>query len=84
MVEGQDRRQSFGAWLSLGRAPALGAGGRRFESCRPDHFILNNYSLNNNSECIYKEDVVTNFAYGFLVGSCVMTALFIVLYSNFK
>ena len=23
-------------WLSLARAPALGAGGRRFESCHPD------------------------------------------------
>ena len=25
-----------GVWLSLARAPALGAGGRRFESCHPD------------------------------------------------
>ena len=23
-------------WLSLARAPALGAGGRKFESCHPD------------------------------------------------
>ena len=27
----------IGAWRS-GSAPALGAGGRRFKSCRPDHF----------------------------------------------
>ena len=26
-----------GVWLSLARAPALGAGGRRFKSCHPDH-----------------------------------------------
>ena len=25
-----------GAWLSLARAPALGAGGHRFKSCRPE------------------------------------------------
>ena len=24
-------------WLSLARAPALGAGGRKFESCHPDY-----------------------------------------------
>ena len=29
----------FGVWLSLARAPALGAGGRRFESCHPDVFF---------------------------------------------
>src|SRR5438105_3655076 len=27
----------------FGSAPALGAGGRRFESCRPDHFIAMTY-----------------------------------------
>ena len=27
---------TIGVWLSLARAPALGAGGRRFESCHPD------------------------------------------------
>ena len=26
-----------GVWLSLARAPGLGPGGRRFESCHPDH-----------------------------------------------
>ncbi len=26
----------FGVWLSLARAPGLGPGGRRFESCHPD------------------------------------------------
>ncbi len=31
----------FGAWRSLDSAPALGAGGRRFKSSRPDQF----YSL---------------------------------------
>ena len=25
-----------GVWLSLARAPGLGPGGRRFESCHPD------------------------------------------------
>ena len=29
-------RLSFGVWLSLARAPGLGPGGRRFESCHPD------------------------------------------------
>ena len=28
--------KSFGVWLSLARAPGLGPGGRRFESCHPD------------------------------------------------
>ena len=28
-----------GVWLSLARAPGLGPGGRRFESCHPDSFI---------------------------------------------
>ena len=27
---------AFGVWLSLARAPGLGPGGRRFESCHPD------------------------------------------------
>ncbi len=30
------RHQTVGAWRS-GSAPALGAGGRKFEPCRPDH-----------------------------------------------
>ena len=30
---------AFGVWLSLARAPGLGPGGRRFESCHPD-FLL--------------------------------------------
>ena len=30
-------REKFnGVWLSLARAPGLGPGGRRFESCHPD------------------------------------------------
>ena len=28
--------RSDGVWLSLARAPDLGSGGRRFESCHPD------------------------------------------------
>lgn len=28
---------AFGVWLSLARAPGLGPGGRRFESCHPDY-----------------------------------------------
>ena len=27
---------NIGVWLSLARAPGLGPGGRRFESCHPD------------------------------------------------
>ena len=30
--------KSFGVWLSLARAPGLGPGGRRFESCHPDSY----------------------------------------------
>ena len=30
------RKQKNGVWLSLARAPGLGPGGRRFESCHPD------------------------------------------------
>ena len=29
---------NYGVWLSLARAPGLGPGGRRFESCHPDPF----------------------------------------------
>ena len=29
-----------GVWLSLARAPGLGPGGRRFESCHPDFLSL--------------------------------------------
>ena len=29
-------KQNIGVWLSLARAPGLGPGGRRFESCHPD------------------------------------------------
>ena len=32
----------IGVWLSLARAPGLGPGGRRFESCHPD-LEINNY-----------------------------------------
>ena len=28
--------KNTGVWLSLARAPGLGPGGRRFESCHPD------------------------------------------------
>ena len=30
---------NVGVWLSLARAPGLGPGGRRFESCHPDTAI---------------------------------------------
>ena len=30
------KRNTIGVWLSLARAPGLGPGGRRFESCHPD------------------------------------------------
>ena len=30
------QKQKNGVWLSLARAPGLGPGGRRFESCHPD------------------------------------------------
>ena len=30
------RKQKNGVWLSLARAPGLGPGGRRCESCHPD------------------------------------------------
>ena len=32
-------RFTFGAWLSLARAPGSGPGGRWFESTRPDQFL---------------------------------------------
>ena len=31
-----NRTTGDGVWLSLARAPGLGPGGRRFESCHPD------------------------------------------------
>ena len=30
------QNSNYGVWLSLARAPGLGPGGRRFESCHPD------------------------------------------------
>ena len=30
------QKHNNGVWLSLARAPGLGPGGRRFESCHPD------------------------------------------------
>ena len=30
--------KTSGVWLSLARAPGLGPGGRRFESCHPDFY----------------------------------------------
>ena len=36
----EDTKEStYGVWLSLARAPGLGPGGRRFESCHPDCFL---------------------------------------------
>ena len=32
----QESKADTGVWLSLARAPGLGPGGRRFESCHPD------------------------------------------------
>ena len=34
--QGQGNKTDIGVWLSLARAPGLGPGGRRFESCHPD------------------------------------------------
>ena len=31
-------QHNIGVWLSLARAPGLGPGGRRFESCHPDSY----------------------------------------------
>ena len=36
VTEMTTRKQNNGVWLSLARAPGLGPGGRRFESCHPD------------------------------------------------
>ncbi len=33
---GAVEHKESGVWLSLARAPGLGPGGRRFESCHPD------------------------------------------------
>ena len=35
----QEKGTRNGVWLSLARAPGLGPGGRRFESCHPDFLI---------------------------------------------
>ena len=35
-TERKTKKASDGVWLSLARAPDLGSGGRRFESCHPD------------------------------------------------
>ena len=32
----KNKKREYGVWLSLARAPDLGSGGRRFESCHPD------------------------------------------------
>ena len=32
----RDAKNDNGVWLSLARAPGLGPGGRRFESCHPE------------------------------------------------
>jgi hypothetical protein len=34
----------------LGRVPALGAGGRRFESCHPDHLAKSTLSKNDTKD----------------------------------
>ena len=36
LEEHERQQQNIGVWLSLARAPGLGPGGRRFESCHPD------------------------------------------------
>ena len=36
-----------GVWLSLARAPGLGPGGRRFESCHPD--AVNKYRFSDHA-----------------------------------
>ena len=35
--------EGSGVWLSLARAPGLGPGGRRFESCHPDVFLIKSF-----------------------------------------
>ena len=37
-MEMATKMQLNGVWLSLARAPGLGPGGRRFESCHPDFY----------------------------------------------
>ena len=37
--EKDENTEANGVWLSLARAPGLGPGGRRFESCHPDPLI---------------------------------------------
>ena len=39
-VRNKNWKKSDGVWLSLARAPGLGPGGRRFESCHPDAVII--------------------------------------------
>ena len=36
LSERAQHEEQNGVWLSLARAPGLGPGGRRFESCHPD------------------------------------------------
>ena len=36
VTEMTQHKENIGVWLSLARAPGLGPGGRRFESCHPD------------------------------------------------
>ena len=40
-MQSRDHKEIFiGVWLSLARAPGLGPGGRRFESCHPDELLI--------------------------------------------
>ena len=36
LTDETETKHNIGVWLSLARAPGLGPGGRRFESCHPD------------------------------------------------
>ena len=38
MQQNDTEKHHIGVWLSLARAPGLGPGGRRFESCHPDTY----------------------------------------------
>ena len=38
LSERAQHEEQNGVWLSLARAPGLGPGGRRFESCHPDSY----------------------------------------------
>ena len=38
VTEMTQHKENIGVWLSLARAPGLGPGGRRFESCHPDSY----------------------------------------------